>query len=142
MGTSLYMTLFKAFHAYHGLLGPLMAEEGLSPGQPKLLHYLRERDHCLQKELAAACGIEPATVSKMLSAMEEAGLIRRDGVEGDRRAVAVSITPKGEQISRRMGGHFASLRQQALKGFTPEEEDELRAYLRRMYQNLTGREME
>ena len=49
----------------------------------------------MQKDIAAALDIEPATVSQLLANMEQAGLIRRAEPLQRRRAECVSITEKG-----------------------------------------------
>lgn len=40
----------------------------LTPGQPKILDYLLSHDGAVQKEIAEACHIEPATITSVLIA--------------------------------------------------------------------------
>lgn len=133
--------LRRCFQAQRATIGPCIAQEGLSPGQPKILSYLMNHDGCLQKELAASCDIEPATVSKVLTGMEEAGLIQRRCSCQDKRAVTVLITDKGRAASECMYRHFDELAEQQLKGFTSEEVEQLKVYLARVYRNMTGKEL-
>ena len=108
------LLVLKVFHAQKNRVRPEMALIGLSPGQPKLLTFLALNGECLQKDLAAACDIEAATISKLLNSLEENGLIRRDTHSGDR----------------------------SLSGFTPEEAELFQRFLKRMYRNLTGMSLE
>ena len=49
----------------------LLADTPLTQGQPKVLDYLREHDGAAQKEIAAACQIEPASLTSILNGMEQ-----------------------------------------------------------------------
>ena len=141
MRTPFHLLILKTYHAQRNRVRPSMAEIGLSPGQPKLLGYLVSVDHCMQKELAEACEIEPATVSKLLNGMEETGLVLRSAAEGDKRAGCVSITEKGRKLQEQAKGRFDQIVGQELSGFTEKEKEEFTSYLCRMYHNLTGREI-
>ena len=89
------IALLKAYHAQNNVFRPMIAELGLSVGQPKILGFLTRHDGCMQKELAAMCDIEPATISRLLDKMEADGLISRQTVAGNKRATAISLTPSG-----------------------------------------------
>ena len=49
-------------------------------------------------EMAAAEQVRPPTMSKLVSDMEGAGLLRRTGDPGDARVVRVDMTPKGRRV--------------------------------------------
>lgn len=133
------LLILKVFHAQKNRVRPAMAEIGLSPGQPKLLTFLALHGECLQKELAAACDIEPATISKLLNLLEENGLIARSDRAGDRRAVAVDLTEKGRRLyENEIRVRIEKINSDALRDFSEAERQEFERYLRRMYRNLTG----
>lgn len=89
-----------------------------------------------QRELAAAVGIEGATLTHHLSGMERAGLVRRERLEDNRRVQRVELTPKGERAFLRMRdaamAHDARLR----AGLSDDELAQLRAALERMRANV------
>src|SRR5699024_11492859 len=62
-----------------------LKDTGLTLGQPKVLDFLQEKDGAAQKEIAAACHIEPASLTTILNGMEEKGLIQRKSLNGNRR---------------------------------------------------------
>lgn len=93
MKTPFHLLLIRTYHAQKNRLRPEMAGIGLSPGQPKILNRLMEKDCCMQKELAESCDIQPATVSRMLDTMEQAGLVCRQEEAPRRRAASVA-SPK------------------------------------------------
>lgn len=134
-----YILLLKAFRAQKNLVRPAMARLGLSPGQPKILTFLTLQKSWNQRELAQACEIEPATVSRLLDGMEGRCLIERRAVPGDKRALSISITEKGRHSQQKMEAAYSAVTEQSLQGFTPQERQQFEQYLRRMYKNLTGR---
>lgn len=142
MKTPIYRLIFKTYHAQRNLVRPRMAEIGLSPGQPKILDHLALGDQCMQKEIAAVCEIEPATVSKLLDGMEDAGLVTRSPSQGDRRSGCITITEKGRILQRQSKERFDEIAALELDGFTEEEREQFHSYLCRVYRNLTGRETE
>jgi len=138
----LQMALFSAYQAQRKFIRPDMAAIGLSPGQPKVLDYLSRQSNCMQKDIAAALDIEPATVSQLLANMEQAGLIRRSEPSQRRRAECVSITERGLDAYEKWRQLCLGVEAVSLRGFTPEERARFLDYLARMYENLTGRIME
>ena len=140
MKISFSMALIKAYHAQADVLRPNAAKLGLSIGQPKLLLYLRRHNGCMQKELAEFCGIEPATVSRILGKMERQGLIRREAVADNKRAAAVSLTDLGDELGRQMLEFREQVEEAGLRGFSPEERETFYDYLIRFHANLTVEE--
>ncbi|MEA2186824.1 MAG: MarR family transcriptional regulator, transcriptional regulator for hemolysin, partial [Solirubrobacteraceae bacterium] len=55
-----------------------------------------------QRELAAAVGIEGATLTHHLDAMQRAGLIKRDRLPENRRVQRVELTKDGERAFLRL----------------------------------------
>jgi len=51
-----------------------------------------------QRELADFAGLEPMHVSKLVRALERAGLLERAGNPADTRAVQLSLTDRGVQV--------------------------------------------
>lgn len=142
MPVQLYMALYRTFHAQKNRIRPGMTEMGLSPGQPKVLGHLSRGDGCMQKEIAAALDIEPATVSQILSNMEQNGLIRRSGALERKRAESVFITDAGREVYGRWQSLCQGVEGEALEGFSEQERQRFAEYLSRMYRNLTGKELE
>mgnify|MGYP001461336377 CR=1 FL=1 len=137
------LIVLKVFHAQKNKVRPLMNAVGLSPGQPKVLTFLALHGECLQKELAASCDIEPATISKLLNNLEENGLITRTGQEDDRRAIMIALTARGRTLfETEVEPRFARVNATSLAGFTEEEKRQFEHYLLRMYQNLTRTTLE
>ena len=73
-------------HAQYSLLGSLLDLErsGQRPSQSQLAEYT---------------GLEPLYVSKLARALDDAGLIRRDPYPSDLRAVQLSLTDSGQEVT-------------------------------------------
>ena len=75
---------------------------GLTPTRVSvLMHVVREGSVRLS-ELAAAEGINPTMLSRIVSDLAEAGLLARVSDESDRRAAWVKSTPAGKRLAERM----------------------------------------
>ena len=142
MRLPLNIMILKIRNAQKNLIRPQMARLGLTPGQPKVLEILSGQNGCIQKELAAAFDIKPATVSRLLDNMQEQGLLTRQRDENNGRATRIAITREGRRLHGEMSRLMAQAEEQALVGFTPREREQLFAFLERIYYNYTGREME
>ena len=142
MKTSFYYALYKTFHAQKNAIRPGRIQIGLSVGQPKILTFLVQNGPCLQKDLAAAFDIEPATVSRILNNMEHDGMVERCRVPGCRRAIQITITGKGRELQQQWVELCSGVEQVGLKGFTEEEIEQYKTFLARTYHNLTHQFLE
>ena len=138
----LHRAVNQTYHAQKNRTRPGMAEIGLSPGQPKVLTYLTQHNHCMQKEIATALDIEPATVSQIVNNMVQSGLIRRSGLAGRKRAESISITEKGREMAGKWQDLCDEIAEISMRGFTHDEREQFLSYLYRMYWNLTGKILE
>ena len=83
---------------------------GLTSGQPKVLDYLRDHNGANQKEIAAACHIEPGSLTSVLNRMEEKGLIERRMLDGNRRTFYIFMTDEGSRLKDLVEDNFASIK--------------------------------
>ncbi|MEU7892338.1 MarR family transcriptional regulator [Nonomuraea sp. NPDC049152] len=82
-------------HGYRHRLEPL----GLSPSQARALRELIEADRPLRMvQLAEALRIVPRSLTPVVDALEEAGLVRREIDPANRRSTLVRITPRGAEV--------------------------------------------
>ena len=113
---------------------------GLTPGQPKILDYLLYRDGVLQREIAEACHIEPATLTSVLFGMEKHDLVIRKNLNGNRRNLYVYLTDKGKELAVQLETQFKDIEKDAFYGFSSKEREELVAFLTRINKNITKEE--
>lgn len=108
----------------------------LTSGQPKVLDYLLFHDGAVQKEIAEACHIEPATITSVLLGMENKGLIVRKNLNGNRRSLYVYLTDKGKLLAKQVELQFGIIEEKALTGFGDDEREMLIGLLTKMNKNM------
>ena len=138
MREQLIVSLLRASAAHQKSCWAGFRELDLSPGQPKVLSRLRYQEGYLQKELAALCHVEPATMVVLLSNMEKKGLIRKevDHVSGGKRALRIYLTEDGRRLAEQVDTVVEEIEKKSFSGFTEEEKDLLISLLERMAENL------
>lgn len=111
----------------------------LSPGQPKVLSRLRYQEGYLQKDLAALCRVEPATMVVLLNNMEKKGMIRKevDHVSGGKRAFRIYLTEEGRALAEKVDRVVEEVEVKAYEGFSQEEKEQLISLLGRLTDNLS-----
>ena len=133
---SLHFALLKAQSLLAKQLFLRLDGSGLTSGQPKLLEYLAGHDGCIQRELANHAHFDPASITSALVGMEESGLIRRESVPGDKRALRVYLTEAGREKQRYVQKVFADVEEVALNGFSQQERALLEDFLQRIHKNF------
>jgi len=94
--------LRASLHALLGAHRRLRSRDTRHPGTIGFVHYrllaeLRQEGRLTPSSLAAAADLPPATVTGMLDALVEAGLVERQRDESDRRVLWAALTPSGRR---------------------------------------------
>ena len=112
--------------------------DAFNGAQGRILYVLWQEDGVSISEIAQRTGLANTTLTSMIDRLEEAELIRREAVPGDRRRQRIVLTEKAralkddyERISQRMNDLY-------YVGFTEEEYAQLEGYLLRILSNLEG----
>lgn len=90
-----------------------------------------------QRELAGAVGIQGATLSHHLDAMESAGLVTRRRDPRNRRLHLVELTPDGDALFARLREVAFAFDQRLRAGLTDNDVDRLEALLDRLRANVS-----
>lgn len=110
---------------------------GLTSGQPKILDYLKDYDGAAQKDIAAYCYIEPATITSLLNGMESKGLIERRRLDGNRRSFYIFLTEKGKRLQKKVDKIFSELEEEAFLGVPKEKRIEFMKLFQEIHQKMT-----
>lgn len=116
-----------------------LKDSGLTIGQPKILDYLKDHDGTSQKDIARGCHIEPGTLTTLLNRMEEAGLVERRMMNGNRRSLYVFLTDKGKEQLELVTAAFTEMEAEAFRGLSETERKTFMDLFLRIYAN-TSRE--
>jgi MarR family transcriptional regulator for hemolysin len=90
-----------------------------------------------QRELAEAVGIQGATLTHHLNAMESAGLVTRRRDPGNRRLHVVELTPDGDALFLRLRDAAMAFDRQLRAGLSESDSDQLEALLTRLRDNVS-----
>lgn len=125
VGTEDFLAGFDALaQAVRRARGASAADGGLTLSQYGLLEGLAGRRAARVQELAAAAGISASTATRILDALERRGIVRRTRSREDRRAVAVSLTERGDALLQ-SEREWLRGRQRAFYASLPAAEQEL-----------------
>ena len=89
-----------------------------------------------QRELAEAVGVQGATLTHHLNAMESAGLVTRRRDPANRRLHLVELTPAGDALFLRLRDAAVAFDQKLRTGLSQDEASQLQTLLTRLRDNV------
>jgi MarR family transcriptional regulator, transcriptional regulator for hemolysin len=113
-----------------------LAEAGGSLPVWLVLISLKSGQLASQRELADAVGIQGATLTHHLNAMESAGLVTRRRDPENRRLHLVELTPEGDALFFRMRDAAMAFDQRLRTGLSQPDVDQLEELLARLRDNV------
>jgi DNA-binding MarR family transcriptional regulator len=113
-----------------------LSELGLNVQSARVLILLLERNGLRCSALARHVGLEATALSHLLRLLADQGLVTRERVKEDNRAVEVRLTPKGLQLARTCRSVDLDKQRILLKGVDPRDIEHFTALLSRMSDNL------
>jgi MarR family transcriptional regulator for hemolysin len=113
-----------------------LAEAGGSLPVWLVLISLKSGQLASQRELADAVGVQGATLSHHLNAMESAGLVTRRRDPRNRRLHVVELTPAGDALFLRLREVAFAFDQRLRTGLASQDVDQLEALLARLRENV------
>ena len=114
-----------------------LAEAGGSLPVWVVLISLKSGQTASQRELAGVVGIQGATLSHHLNAMESAGLVTRRRDPRNRRLHLVELTPDGDALFARLREVAFAFDQRLRAGLNEQDVDRLDALLARLRDNVS-----
>ena len=114
-----------------------LAEAGGSLPVWLVLISLKSRQLANQRALAEAVGIQEATLTHHLNAMEAAGLLTRRRDPANRRVHVVELTPDGDALFVRLRAAATAFDERLRAGLSAAELERFEAVLDRLRDNVT-----
>ena len=136
MKESLHYLLMANHFMIQKALVTSVKDTGLTSGQPKVLDYLKNHIGAVQKDIAAGCHIEPASLTAILNGMETKGLIERRLCPDNHRFYNVYLTETGRLYVGRLENEFDTIESYALQNFSEADKEQLIEYLSRIYNTM------
>jgi DNA-binding MarR family transcriptional regulator len=104
-----------------------LAESGLSDTQVAALAVLERQIAMTPGELAGHEKVQPPSMTRVITALEERGLVQRAPHPTDRRQVVLSVTEEGRQLVNQFRRRRDAWLAMRLRELTPQERATLRA---------------
>ena len=136
MKESLHYLLMANHFMIQKALVTSVKDTGLTSGQPKVLDYLKNHNGAVQKDIAAGCHIEPASLTAILNGMETKGRIERRLCPDNHRLYNVYLTETGRLYVGRLENEFDTIESYALQNFSEADKEQLIEYLSRIYNTM------
>jgi DNA-binding MarR family transcriptional regulator len=105
------------------------AVAGLTPTQLAALSTVEQSGPLRLGDLAAAEGIAPSTLTRLVTALEDSGYVRRCADPNDARASTLAITPHGHETLERIRSETTLVLAQSLRSLTATQRSALASAL-------------
>ncbi|MCT2585267.1 MarR family winged helix-turn-helix transcriptional regulator [Actinophytocola gossypii] len=115
-----------------------LSAHGVHIGQQFVLECLWDEDGLTPTELARRIGVEPATLTRLLRRMEDAGLVLRRDDEQDKRRIRTWLTEHGAALRDPVHATIGQLQRDAVRLLTEDETATFAALLAKMTTGLRG----
>ena len=134
--------LAQAAHAYRVRAGSQLSRLNLHSGQETLLKALADADGMSMSDLAATLGVQPPTVTKMISRLAVQGYVERRPAPGDARQAQVFLTEQGRDAIAAIDKLWKRIEKTALADIDDKDRKRLRKLLRQVERNLGASRIE
>lgn len=114
------------------------AGRDLSPTDLWLLDAIEANGPVRASSLAEWQGVDKSTITPQIRRLEDRELIARRPDPADRRAVLLTVTPRGRRLRRTLRAHSAAVFDRALQDWSATDRDALAALLGRLVDRLTA----
>ena len=135
---SVTFRLAQAAKAQRSRAGSHLGQIGLHPGQEAVLKSLYDNDDQTMSQLAAALGVQPPTVTKMVTRLSAQGLVRRVSSKSDGRLAHVGLTDEGRDRVKSIDRAWKRLEKEAVSKLDDRDRKKLRKLLRIVEKSLSG----
>jgi MarR family 2-MHQ and catechol resistance regulon transcriptional repressor len=127
-----YVKLLRASHCVVARIEPLLAREGLTVTQLGVLELLLHQGPLAHREIGRKLLTSAGNMTDVVRKLEARGLVRRAKVIGDRRQLAVHLTPAGRSMIEALFPRHAADIAAAMSGLNTAELEQLGELLRRL----------
>ncbi|WP_168206249.1 MarR family winged helix-turn-helix transcriptional regulator [Labrenzia sp. PHM005] len=133
-------TLFSDIARFRRILFDQLATEyDLTHVQVFVLNHLHKEDGLTQTELSTRMDIGTVTVSGLVDRLEAKGYVERRPDAKDRRAKQVWLTPKMQEVWKKIGDSMRHMNSVTFEGVDEAEVEQLITVLRKARRNLQDR---
>lgn len=129
---SLAFTLVRAAHRVRECVERSLEPLGIRGPHLFILTVMRTEGPMSQAALTQRLGIDRTTMVHVIDHLERLGLVERARDPNDRRANAVRLAPRGEEVLSQAGNLAQAGESEFLSALSSEEQEQLRSLLLRL----------
>ena len=110
----------------------------LTCSQHAIIAYLFDHQsvETTQRDLEETFSLKNPTVTGLLNLLEKKGMIQRVTNPKDRRSNIIKLTEKSLALEKQLTASRKMAEDAILKGFTPDEKQQLESFMRRLMNNI------
>ena len=110
----------------------------LTCSQHAIIAYLYDNQsvETTQRDLEETFSLKNPTVTGLLNLLENKGMIQRVTNPKDRRSNIIKLTEKSLSLEKQLTASRKMAEDAILKGFTPDEKQQLESFMRRLMDNI------
>jgi DNA-binding MarR family transcriptional regulator len=114
------VVLVRLSFLVQSIYADVCAEHDLSPAQAQLLCVIKDQPRGMT-EVTRILGLERPGLSGLVDRVQRRGLVLREGVRHDRRAVLLTATPAGKRVAEEFYGEVSDRLRRLLAGLPAAE---------------------
>jgi len=138
---SLLRPLVEAYLAVYRTGSRHIESMGLTPSQFDVIAELGDTDGLNCADLSNATLVTKGTLTGVLDRLEKKGIVKRENIKGDRRAIKVRLTGKGDALFRKVfPTHAEFLRPYFQGALSPPEVKKMKSTLVRLRKSFEKNE--
>lgn len=115
-----------------------MLEAPITATQWGIMVHILEGNTKTAADLCRNLSCDTGSMTRMIDRLEERGLVRRERSTEDRRVVNIVPTEAGRSLPQELLPTVVKVLNHSLRGFSAEELEQFKGYLRRFINNLQG----
>lgn len=113
-----------------------LTDYGLSLQMYRILAALAEKQELSLGELSSMVSCEVSTLSRQVTILQRKRLVTRERLDNNGRCVRIQLASEGVALFNKLEPRAIFWEKKAIDGFTPEEVEQLKDHLNRIYANL------
>ncbi|MCC4233933.1 MarR family transcriptional regulator [Sphingobium soli] len=126
---------FETFTRRYKLADARRAERPLAELDKAVLLYIAEHAGCGPTDVARFLGVPQTTLSSATDRLVRRGFLKRERIEVDRRAVALTLTKDGEAYAKAQVEAYRQIYMLMLSRLSPDERDRFIAMITKIVYN-------
>lgn len=128
-------TAFETFARRHKLADALRSERPLAELDKAVLLYVAEHAGCGPTDVARFLAVPTTTLSSATDRLVKRGFLKRERIEADRRAVALTLSESGAIYAQAQVEAYRKMHMLMLSRLSPDERDQFIAMITKIVYN-------